>query len=93
MEKARYQAFTPGFLVTWYDRLQITIKTYGIIKKNLYNFDETGFRIGQGKTEKVVSARGNSTNSTGGQAESFTGIKCVSIPWGVFQSGRLGLGL
>jgi hypothetical protein len=58
-----------------------------LLRKTYTIFDETGFRIGEGKTEKVVSARGNSSNSTGGQAESLTGIECVSAdgwvipPW------------
>lgn len=87
IEKVRFQAAEPGYIVTWYDRLQITLKSYNISPRNLYNFDETGFRIGEGKAQKVVSARGNSYNSTGGQAESLTGIECVSAtgwvmpPW------------
>jgi hypothetical protein len=87
MEKDRYQAVTPGFLASWYDRLDITIKTYEITERNLYNFDETGFRIGQGKPENVISARGNYSNPTGGPTESLTGIECVSAdgwvmpPW------------
>ncbi|OQE11278.1 hypothetical protein PENFLA_c074G04571 [Penicillium flavigenum] len=43
MEKERYQAVTPGYLASWYDRLEITIKTYEITERNLFNFDETGF--------------------------------------------------
>ena len=87
MEKARFECHNPGYMTSWYDRLQITLKTYGITPKNLYNFDETGFRIGEGKTTNVVSARGNTHNSTGGQGESLTGIECVSAdgwvlpPW------------
>jgi transposase-like protein len=87
MEKARYAPVEPGILVSWYDRLQITIDSYKIAPKNIYNFDETGFRIGQGKAQKVVSARGHAMNNTGGPAESLTGIECVSAtgwvmpPW------------
>jgi hypothetical protein len=87
IEKARYAPVDAGFLTTWYDRLQITIDSYKIAPKNIYNFDETGFRIGQGKNQKVVSSRGNSKNNTGGPAENLTGIECVSAtgwvmpPW------------
>jgi hypothetical protein len=49
IEKARFQAADPGYVVTWYDRLNITLKNYNISPRNLYNFDETGFRIGEGK--------------------------------------------
>jgi nucleoside diphosphate kinase len=58
-----------------------------LISNITVQFDETGLRIGQRKTEKVVSARGNSSNFTGEQAESLTGIKFVSAdgwvmsPW------------
>lgn len=87
LERARFEAADPGYVTTWYDRLQITIETYGITERNLYNFDETGFRIGEGKAERVVSARNNFRNPTGGQSESLTGIECVSAsgwvmpPW------------
>jgi len=64
MEKARYEVCEPGYLICWYERLQTTLQTYGITPKNLYNFDETGFRIGEGKAQNVVSARGNSKNNT-----------------------------
>jgi hypothetical protein len=47
MEKARCEVYKPGYIVSWYNRLQIRLKTYGITLKNLYNFDETGFRIGE----------------------------------------------
>jgi hypothetical protein len=87
MEKARYEVYKPGYIVSWYNRLQIRLKTYGITLKNLYNFDETGFRIGEGKAQNVVSARENSKNNTSRQSKSLTGIECVSAdswvmpPW------------
>lgn len=66
--------------------------------QNLYNFDETGFRTGQGKAEKIVSAQGNFRNPTGGLSESLTGIECVAAddwvmpPWflvkGQFDMGN-----
>jgi hypothetical protein len=37
MKMVRYEAVTLGFLVTWYGRLQITIKIYRITEKNLYS--------------------------------------------------------
>jgi hypothetical protein len=57
MEKARFEAANAGYVVSWYDRLQITLKSYNITPRNLYNFDETRFRIGQGKPHNVISAR------------------------------------
>jgi hypothetical protein len=66
METARFKAANAGYVVSWYDRLQTTLKTYNITLRNLYNFDETGFRIGLGKPQNVISARGNAQNNTGG---------------------------
>ena len=87
MEKARYEAVTPGFLTSWYDRFEIALKNHTITPKNLYNFDESGFRIGEGKEEKVVSALGNASNNAGGPAESLTSLECIAAdgwvmpPW------------
>jgi hypothetical protein len=33
--KARYEVCEPGYIVSYYNRLQITLKTYGITPKNL----------------------------------------------------------
>ena len=41
---------------SWFDRLEIQLRINKIQPENLYNFDETGFRIGQGKREKVITA-------------------------------------
>lgn len=87
IERARFEAADPGYVTSWYDRLQITIKTYGITEKNLYYFDETGFKIGQGKAEKVVSARDNFHHPTGGQSESLIGILFLSMLYS-FQGGE-----
>lgn len=82
------EAVTPGHLNAWYDRLATTLQQYKIHPKNLYNFDESGFRIGEGRQQKVVSTRGKYANiSTGGPTESLTAIECISAdgwvmpPW------------
>jgi hypothetical protein len=50
--------------------------------KNIYNFDESGFKIGEGKPRKVVSTKtkaGQSTSiSTGGPAKGLTSIECIA---------------
>jgi hypothetical protein len=39
----------------WFDRLQDTIKKYGIVEEDIWNFDETGFNIGIGRDQWIVA--------------------------------------
>jgi hypothetical protein len=69
-----------GVVQTWFDRLEIQLKQYKISPSNLYNMDETGFRIGQGKQEAVVTAY-SETNTRIGSAsirESITIVECIA---------------
>jgi hypothetical protein len=87
MEKAIYDAVTPVYLTSLYDRLEIAFRRYNIAPTILYNFDETRFCIGKGKTEKVVSTQREPINNTWGPAESLTPLECISAdgkvmpPW------------
>ena len=38
----------------WFARVQETIEKYGIISKDIYNMDETGFQMGVASTAKVI---------------------------------------
>jgi hypothetical protein len=69
-----------GVIQTWFDRLQILIDTHKITPANIWNFDETGFRIGQGKNESVVTAYAESNTRLGSASnrESITIIECIS---------------
>ena len=61
----------------------------------MYNFDERGFRIGEGKCQKVVSfnpaaKRGSSSTETG---ETVTDIECIAadglvLPALLYPRGR-----
>jgi hypothetical protein len=68
-----------GLLQHWYDCLERFITQ--IPAKNIYNFDETGFQLGQGKTQKVVTtrliqaARGNPTREMG---DLVTVVECIA---------------
>lgn len=89
MEKDRLQAVTPGHLTTWYTRLGSTIQRLQIGSKNIYNFDESGFKIGEGKARKVETTKAGQSASigTGGPSESLTSIECIAAdgwvmpPW------------
>ena len=45
----------PKVIQEWFRLVQNTIQKYGIVQKDIYNFDETGFQIGIIETAKVVT--------------------------------------
>ena len=55
IDPKRLNAQDLGVLQTWFDRLKIQLDTKKITYTNIWNFDETGFRVGQGKKETVVT--------------------------------------
>ena len=56
MDPKRIQAEDIGIVQTFYNHWEIVIKSHHIHPCNIYNMDETGFQIGQGKVEKVITA-------------------------------------
>lgn len=46
MDPKQLAAEDIGIIETWYDWLKIQLELHNITPDNLYNFDETGFRIG-----------------------------------------------
>lgn len=87
MEKARIEAESYGQLIHWYQVLGEFLKKNKIQANELYNWDETGFQLGIGTKENVVSTRQNETIGTGGIGQNITGIECISAdgwvmhPW------------
>jgi hypothetical protein len=67
-----------GLLTSWYKCLEIFIKNKNLQPRDIYNFDESRFRIGEGKTQKVISSRTTSYVATGGPAEAITAIECIA---------------
>ena len=81
-----------GPLIAWYERLELFIKNKNLQPRDIYNFDESGFRIGEGKTQRVVSSRTTSSYvATGGPAENITAVECIAAdgwlmpPWFLVQ--------
>lgn len=78
IDKKRLTSEDIGLQTAWFDRLEIAMRN--IPSYNIYNFDETGFQLGQGKPQKVVTkyqqraAKGNPSNDT---RESVTAIECI----------------
>ena len=87
IEKARIEAESHGQLIHWYQVLGEFLKKNKIQANELYNWDETGFQLGIGTKENVVSTRQNETIGTSGIGQNITGIECISAdgwvmhPW------------
>ena len=45
----------PRIIKPWFDLLQRTIETWGIASDDIFNFDESGFAIGVGGTQKIIT--------------------------------------
>ena len=80
MEAERMDAERLPIIIDWFHRLEVTLKQYQIGPKNIYNFDESGFRLGQGKAQRVVTKHRRSAMSipTGGIGETVTGVECIA---------------
>ncbi|KAJ5335792.1 uncharacterized protein N7506_005728 [Penicillium brevicompactum] len=87
MEKARLEAELHSELIHWYEVFDQFLRTNKIQAHELYNWDETGFQLGIGAKENVVSTREQETIATGGIGQNITGIECISAdgwamhPW------------
>jgi hypothetical protein len=90
-EGDRMAAEDLGLLTSWYERLELFIKNKNLQPKDIYNFDESGFKIGEGKTQKVISSRTTSYVATGGPGENITAVECIAAdgwlmpPWFLVQ--------
>ena len=86
-EKSRVDSENFGELYLWFNSLRGVMNQYQFLPNEIFNWDETGYQIGQGKRQKVVAPISRGNNPTGGHSESITGIECISasgwvmIPW------------
>jgi hypothetical protein len=71
----------------WFDLVRNVKAKYGILDKDTYNFDETGFQIGVGGSVKVVTAserRLKPLSVQPGDCEWITLIACINaIGWSI----------
>ncbi|KAJ6001156.1 hypothetical protein N7481_001565 [Penicillium waksmanii] len=66
-----------GVLTAWYERLEPFIKR--IPAKHVYNFDETGFTLSQGRPQNVISANPKRTRTHSFErGQLLTGIECIA---------------
>jgi hypothetical protein len=78
-EKERLNAEDIGLLQHWFECLERFITQ--IPPVNIYNFDETGLQLGQGKSQKVVTTKPTQAvkgNPTGDIGELVSAIECIA---------------
>ncbi|KAJ5244811.1 hypothetical protein N7489_004907 [Penicillium chrysogenum] len=86
-EKARFESENYGQLKLWFNELKKLIDQYEFLPNEIFNWNETGYQIGQGKRQKAIAPTGAYANPTGGKNESITGIECIAadgwvmLPW------------
>jgi Tc5 transposase DNA-binding domain len=78
----RAQAHSRRTIQAHFDRFQNAVQEYGITDNDIYNFDETGFRIGVGRPHEVITRR-RARNlplylQNPDNRESLTSIECIS---------------
>ena len=71
----------------WFKIVQRTVAEYGVLKEDIYNFDETGFQMGVISTSKVVTSserRGRPRTTQPGNREWATAIEAIGASgWAV----------
>lgn len=86
-EKARFESENYGQLNLWFNQFKNLLDQYKFQPNEIFNWDETGYQIGQGKHQKGIAPTGAYTNPTGGKNGSITGIECIAadgwvmLPW------------
>jgi hypothetical protein len=55
IELARKLAHDPAVLLNWFKRFEALRTQFGVCNEDIWNFDETGFRIGVGKSQWIVT--------------------------------------
>ncbi|KAH8430991.1 uncharacterized protein LDX57_013069 [Aspergillus melleus] len=77
----RAKCENPRTIQAWFDRVQLAIREYGILDEDIFNFDETGFCMGQVATAKVITrstCEGKPFLVQPGNREWVTSIECIN---------------
>lgn len=94
-ESKRIQAEDIGLLAYWYNQLKNLLK--GVPARLVYNFDECGFRPGEGKNQNIVGRKDSKRScpdlAETERGENITALECVAAdgwqmdPLFIFKSG------
>src|SRR5690348_5328227 len=71
------QAEDAGLLAYWYNQLANVVKDTPA--RLVYNFDECGFRPGEGRSRKVISLKSAPDLAESKRGENITAIKYISV--------------
>ena len=55
LEQERKKAHDPDTILDWFRRFRRLCEEKGILLKDIYNFDETGFRVGVGRDQWIIT--------------------------------------
>jgi hypothetical protein len=92
-ESKRIQAEDAGLLAHWYDLLANLLED--IPARLVYNFDECGFRPGEGKSRNVIGSKSCPDLAETERGENITAIECIAAdgwqmdPLFIFKSGGI----
>ena len=89
----RITAEDAGYLSHWYDLLA-NVVTKDTPARLVYNFDECGFRLGEGKSSSVIGSKGSCPDlGETERGENITAVECIAAdgwqmdPLFIFKSG------
>ncbi|SPO27531.1 related to transposase [Ustilago trichophora] len=80
LDNARLTGTDANGIQAWYQQLGRIVNEYSVLSTNIYNMDETGFRFGQGGSERVIVPSGDQAarfKAQPGTRESATAIECI----------------
>jgi hypothetical protein len=70
----------PRIIKPWFDLVQKTIEKWGIVSDDIFNFDASGFAMGIGATQKIITSaeyHGKRALLQAGNREWVTTIECI----------------
>ncbi|OQD78074.1 hypothetical protein PENANT_c091G00076 [Penicillium antarcticum] len=70
----------PRIIKTWFDLVQNPMEKWGITSDDIFNFDESGFAMRVGTTQRIITSaehHGKRTLSQAGNREWVTSIECI----------------
>jgi DDE superfamily endonuclease len=87
IELTRKMAHDPVLIADWFSRFNALREEFGVIKDDIWNFDETGFRIGVGRAQWIITASTSKRAylATDGTRTLVTAVEAVSAGGAVIE--------
>jgi DDE superfamily endonuclease/Tc5 transposase DNA-binding domain len=76
----RKAAHDPVLIADWFNRFKALQDEFGVVREDIWNFDETGFRIGVGRNQWIVTTctSKRSYRTTNGTWTLITSVEAIS---------------